>query len=128
MLNDKDNFLAGLMKALDLAMLFFAFFAAYFVDEIVRDIFTINVKAYAIDLTFQGVVYFTQNYWLMFIGFPLIWAFIFNFNGIYRDYRLRTFRKLLGMLVISSIWATLVAGSFVFLLKIQMASRLFFLV
>ncbi|MDZ7724145.1 MAG: sugar transferase [candidate division KSB1 bacterium] len=128
MLNDKDNFLAGLMKTLDLAMLFFAFFAAYFVDEIVRDIFAINVKAYAIDLTFQGVIYFTQNYWLMFIGFPLIWAFIFNFNGIYRDYRLRTFRKLLAMLVISSIWATLVAGSFIFLLKIQMASRLFFLV
>lgn len=128
MLTDKDNFMASLMKALDLFMLFFSFFAAYFVDELIRDIFTINVKAYAIDLTFQGVIYFTQNYWMMFIGFPLIWLFIFNLNGIYRDFRLRTYSKLVRMLIISSIWATLVSGSFVFLLKIQMASRLFFVV
>ncbi len=128
MLSDKDKFITTLMKILDIAVLFLSFFVAYFLDEVIRHLFEINVKAYAIDTTFQGALYFTQQYWMMFLGFPLIWSILFHLNGLYVNFRLRSIPELLKLLLISSIWAGFVAGSFIFMSKIEMASRLFFLV
>lgn len=128
MLAGKEKFIQNTLKGLDILVLFLAFPAAYFIDEFIRMVTVLNVKAYATSPSFSGLLFFTSKYWLMFVGFPFIWAGLFQINRLYQEYRTHTFRNLTWTLFITSIWASFVCGSFVFFLKFDMASRLFFVV
>ncbi|MCK5739196.1 hypothetical protein KAH55_08445, partial [bacterium] len=128
MLADKEKFIQNILKFIDLIVLFSAFPAAYYVDEIIRYITFWNVKAYANSTTVSGLLFFTSKYWLMFIGFPLIWWGLYQLSKIYAEYRTLSFKKLAWIIFITSIWASFVCSSFVFFFKFDMASRLFFLV
>ncbi len=127
MFSDKEKFIENILKFVDLFVLFLAFPVAYYVDEFIRYITFWNVKAYAISTSFSGLLYFAEKYWVMFLGFPLIWWGLFLLNRLYHDYRTRPFKNLAWMIFITSIWASFVCGSFIFFFKVDMASRLFFL-
>jgi len=116
------------MKGIDLLMLLIAFPLAYFLDEYIRIAAALNVKAYALGPTIKGFLFFASKYWAMFLGFPVIWVSLFSLNGIYRGFRIRSFRKLAWLVFVSGFWATLASGSYLFLLKMELASRLFFAV
>jgi len=128
MFSEKEKFLAAIVRLADFVLLAFSFFIAYFLDEFIRTIARLGEKAYAESPTFSGFIFFAAKYWLLFLGFPLIWMGIFYINGIYRDFSTRSFRKLAWLVFTSGIWATVVSGSYVFLLKLELTSRLFFLV
>ncbi|MBN1560740.1 sugar transferase [candidate division KSB1 bacterium] len=128
MLADKEKFIQNVFKFVDLLILYSAFPLAYYIDEFIRHITFWNVKAYATSINVSGLLYFTSKYWVMFIGFPLIWWGLYNLNKIYQDYRTRSFKNLAWILFITSVWASFVCGSFIFFFKFDMASRLFFLV
>ncbi len=128
MLADKEKFLINMMRVVDLVVLFVAFPLAYFVDEFIRMITVFNVKAYATSPTWEGLLNFTTQYWLMFVGFPLIWFALFQANKIYIDVRVRSVRRISWDVFVSAVWASFVCGSVVFFFKIDMASRLFFMV
>ncbi len=116
------------MKGIDIFILLIAFPLAYFLDEFIRIAAELNVKAYALGPTFGGFLHFASKYWAMFLGFPIIWVALFSLNGIYRGFRTRSFRKLAWLVFVSGFWATIASGSYLFLLKMELASRLFFLV
>ncbi len=128
MVSERERFLGNIMKGVDFLFLLAAFPIAYFLDEFIRNIAQLSIKAYAIGSTFSGFMFFAQKYWLMFLGFPIIWIGMFSLNGVYREFRTRTLRRLLWLIFTSAIWASIASGSYVFLLKIEMASRLFFVV
>ncbi len=128
MLADKEKFIENILKVADLAILYAAFPISYFTDEFIRHITFWNVKAYATSTTFSGLLYFTSQYWLMFVGFPLIWWGLYQLNKLYQDYRTKTFKRMAWDIFVTSVWASFVCGSFVFFFKFDMASRLFFLV
>jgi len=128
MLVDKEKFIQNVMQFIDLLVLYLAFPLAYYVDEFIRYITFWNVKAYATNIYVSGLLYFASKYWIMFVGFPLIWWALYKLNKIYQEYRTRSFKNLVWILFVTSIWASFVCGSFVFFLKFDMASRLFFLV
>ncbi len=114
------------MKGIDWATGLVAFPCAYYIDEIIRTVASLNVKAYAIGPTIGGFVYFASNYWPMLIGFPLIWIMMMSVNGIYIGYRTLSFHKMAWLLFVSSVWAAVASGSLIFLMKLELASRLFF--
>ncbi len=128
MLTDKERFIKNILKTADLLVLFLAFPTAYFLDEFIRFAAVLKVKAYSGSLSFSGFLYFASNYWLMFVAFPLIWWALFQLNGVYQDYRTRSFRRLAYLLLVTSVWASFVCGSLIFFFKVDMASRLFFIV
>ncbi|MBN1997962.1 sugar transferase [candidate division KSB1 bacterium] len=128
MISEKERFVANIMKGMDFVILLLAFPAAYFLDEYIRHIAELNVKAYATGPTFGGAAFFMSNYWQMLFGFPIIWIVLFSLNGIYRDYRIQPFKKQAWLMLVSGVWATIASGSFIFLLKLEMASRLFSIV
>lgn len=128
MLTDKERFIKNVLKTTDLLVLFTAFPVAYFADEIIRYATLFHGKAYGTNTSFSGLVYFTSNYWLMFIGFPLIWWGLFIINRLYQDYRIKSIKKLTWNIFVTSIWASFVCGSLIFFFKVDMASRLFFLI
>lgn len=126
MVSEKERFLGNIMKGVDLFFLFLAFPIAYFLDEFIRDVAQLNIKAYAGSATISGFIKYASNYWLMFIGFPVIWVIIFSIYGLYEGYRTRPLPKLMWLVLVSGLWATLASGNFVFLMKLEMTSRLFF--
>jgi len=126
MISEKERFLGYVMKGLDLFVFLLAFPFAYFIDEFIRRAAALNVKAYAVGATFSGFLNFASNYWLMFIGFPVIWLAILSLNGLYRGYRTRSFKRVAWLIFTASFWATIASGSYVFLLKMELTSRLFF--
>jgi exopolysaccharide biosynthesis polyprenyl glycosylphosphotransferase len=126
MISEKERFLSYVMKGIDLFVFLLAFPVAYFIDEIIRIEAALNVKAYAGGATVSGFVYFATNYWLMILGFPIIWLAIFSLNGLYRGYRTRSFKRAAWLIFAGSFWATIASGSYIFLLKMELASRLFF--
>jgi len=128
MVSEKEKFLANILKGFDFFALLSAFPIAYFLDEFIREIAQLNIKAYATSATFSGFLHYASNYWTMFIGFPIIWVTIFVIYGIYEGYRTRPLKKTIWLVVVSGLWATLASGNFVFLLKLEMTSRLFFVV
>jgi FlaA1/EpsC-like NDP-sugar epimerase len=126
MLSDRERFLGKIMKGFDFIALALAFPVAYFFDEFIRAMTSLSVKAYAIGPTLSGFIYFASKYWMMFIGFPIIWISVLSVNNVYRGFRLRSFRKQAWIIFVSSIWASIACGSFIFLFKFELASRLFF--
>jgi len=126
MVSEKERFLGTVMKGVDLVTLVLAFPLAYFVDEYIRVVADLNVKAYAVSPTWSGFLYFASKYWQMIIGFPLLYLAVFSLNGVYRGYRTRTFKKFTWGVFVSTVWSTLASGSLIFLLKMELASRLFF--
>ncbi len=128
MVSEKEKFLANILKGFDFFSLLLAFPIAYFLDEYIRVIAQLNIKAYATSATIPGFLHYAANYWTLFIGFPIIWVTIFVIYGIYEGYRTRPFKKTIWLIIVSGLWATLASGNFVFLLKLEMTSRLFFAV
>ena len=128
MLADKEKFIQNVLQIIDLFVLYSAFPLAYYIDEFIRYITFWSVKAYATSISLSGLLYFTSKFWIMFVGFPLIWWGLYYLNKIYQEYRTRSFKKLVWILFITSIWASFVCGSFVFFFKFDMASRLFFII
>lgn len=128
MISEKERFLGNIVKIVDFFFLVIAFFIAYFLDELIRVIVGLSEKAYADSATWEGFLFFASKYWMLLIGFPLIWMGIFYINGLYRELHTRTLRKSLWLIFTSSIWAAVVSGSYVFLLKLELTSRLFFVV
>ncbi len=126
MVSEKERFLGNVMKVIDFFVLLLAFPIAYFLDEFIRDIANLSIKAYADSATWTGFLNYAENYWMMFLGFPLIWVIILSIYGLYQGYRTRSFARMMGLVVISGLWATLASGNFVFLMKLEMTSRLFF--
>lgn len=126
MLSERERFLVKIMKGLDLFVFFLSFPAAYFIDELIRSFASMGVKAYALGPTVSGLLYFASQYWQMFLGFPFIWMAVLSLHGVYQQYRTRSFRKLVWLIFVSSIWASVASGSLIFLLKLELASRLFF--
>ncbi|HPG40372.1 MAG TPA: sugar transferase [bacterium] len=128
MVSEREKFLGNILKGIDFVVLLVVFPIAYFLDEFIRQIAQLNIKAYATSATFSGFLNFASNFWMLFGGFPLIWVVIFSIYGIYEGYRTRPFKKLVWLIIVSGLWATLASGNFVFLAKLQMTSRLFFVV
>jgi exopolysaccharide biosynthesis polyprenyl glycosylphosphotransferase len=126
MVSEKEKFIGGIMKIADLFTIFMAFPVAYFIDVYIRTIAQLNIKAYGDVPTFAGFLYFASNYWQMLLGFPLVWVGIFSLNGIYHGFRLQSMRKMIWNMFVSSVWATLASGSLIFLLKLELYSRLYF--
>ena len=95
MVSEKEKFLANILKGFDLFALLLAFPCAYFLDEFIREIAQLNIKAYGTSATISGFLHYASNYWTIFIGFPIIWVTIFVIYGIYEGYRTRPVKKTL---------------------------------
>ena len=128
MFSERERFISHVMKIFDFLTLLLAFFVAYFLDEFIRIAAQMSIKAYAMGPTYSGFWFFASNYWMMFLGFPIIWISMFSINGIYKDFRTRSIKKLIWLLFVSGVWGTLASGSLLFLTKEEWASRLFFAV
>lgn len=125
MVEEKEIFLRSVARVLDLAMVLFSFALAYFLDEFLRQLIALSVKAYSKGPTLSGLVGFTRNNLWMPPIFPILWVTLLGLSGLYTEFRLKTFGQLASAIIRGSLLAGIAAGSVVFALQAQLTSRFF---
>jgi len=127
MISDRESFIQYIMKGIDSIVILIAFPISYLLDEFIRLLANLGEKAYALEPTLQGFYFFAYNNWQMIIGFPIIWLALLSIHGVYRDIRTRSFINLMGIMLAAGLWATISSGSMIFVIKMDLTSRLFFI-
>ena len=127
MVSEQEDFLRYVMKGIDFIVIFLAFPVAYFLDEFIRLFVNVGEKAYAIEPNLAGFLFFAEKNWPMIIGFPLIWLALLGLHSIYRDFRTKSFASITWTMFAAGVWATITSGSLIFVLKMGLTSRLFFI-
>jgi exopolysaccharide biosynthesis polyprenyl glycosylphosphotransferase len=127
MVSEREAFIRYIMKGIDLLMILLAFPIAYFLDEFIRLFVNVGEKAYALEPTLAGFLFFAHKNLPMIIGFPLIWLALLGLHGIYRDFRTKSFVGFAGTIFAAAVWATITSAGMIFVLKMVLTSRLFFI-
>jgi exopolysaccharide biosynthesis polyprenyl glycosylphosphotransferase len=125
MVREKELFFIRLMKITDGAAIFLAFVAAYYITSAVRVFFDLGPLAFASSYTLRGVVFFLQNHiWLVLITIPS-WVSLMSLDGVYEKFRTKIFIEIAWRVLRMGCVAVLFLGSGVFLLKMNLTSRLY---
>jgi exopolysaccharide biosynthesis polyprenyl glycosylphosphotransferase len=125
MVKEKEAFIINIMKILDVMVVIFSFVAAYFIDYFFRSVYDFHDMAFAISPTLQGLVYFSNKNLPLTISMVPIWLMLLSILGAYQDFRTRTFRKELIILLKSAALSVIVFSSIFFILQMKFTSRLF---
>ena len=126
MVSEREAFLRYVMKGIDFIIILLAFPVSYFLDEFIRLFVNVGDKAFALETTFSGFLFFANKNLPMIIGFPLIWLALLGLHGIYRDIRTKSYVGVVATMFAAGVWATITSASLIFVLKMILTSRLFF--
>ncbi|NOZ61612.1 MAG: sugar transferase [Calditrichaeota bacterium] len=125
MVEEKEAFIANILKTTDAIIVALSFVASYFIDDLIRSITNFQEMAYASEPTFQGFLFFSQKNAILTLAVIPTWLILLNAFNAYRDFRTRTFLKELTNIVKSALLSVLVFGSIFFLSQMKYASRLY---
>lgn len=125
MVREQEMFLRGLVRFVDAAVIVVAYALSYFISLALRQHYNLGMMAYAIAPNLQGLIYFTQKNIVLIGSYIPIWIIILSARGAYKEFRTKTFRATLGMILQTGIASTLVLGTLIFVLKMELTSRLF---
>ena len=125
MVKEKEAFLGSVAKVVDVFAIVLAFVCSYFVDVIIRDLYGLREMAFASDLTFSGLWYFTLNIFIVPLLSVPVWLTFLSFQGSYAHVRTRSYIKELEIILKAGVFAIIAIGSSIFLFKLTLTSRLF---
>ncbi len=125
MVKEKEALIANILKTLDAFFIILSFILSYFIDDYFRSVYNYREMAYAIAPTFKGLIYFSEKNLGLTISFVPVWLFLLSLFGAYQDFRTRTFRKEISIVIKAAILSIIVLGNVVFLMQMQLTSRLY---
>ncbi|MFQ5648758.1 MAG: sugar transferase [bacterium] len=125
MVKEKEAFLGNVAKVIDSLCIFLAFVYSYFISVYLRDLYQLGEMAYAIAPNFQGLLFFTQKNALLLLTNIPSWLSFLSLHGAYKDIRTRSILKEFVIIVKAGIFATITLGSFIFVFKLTLTSRMF---
>ncbi len=125
MVEEKEAFIANILKTMDVIIVAISFVASYFIDDFVRSVTHFQEMAFAIEPTFQGFLYFADKNIILTLSVIPTWIILLNTFGAYRDFRLRSFGKVLVIIIKAAFFSILVFGSIFFLTQMKYTSRLY---
>jgi len=125
MVKEKELFLGNLARVIDSFCVLISFVYSYFLSVQIRDWLGLGEMAYAISPNWQGLLFFTQKNYPLVVSILPIWLMFLSMNGAYKEFRMRNFRKEFGIILKSVFLVTAMQGSFIFLFKLTLTSRLF---
>jgi len=124
MLKEKESFLQKLVLFFDASIIAVAFFVAYFLRKYFQAFYKLDI--FPSKSILAGYTSTLSEYLvILFLVIPL-WCLIFYLSGMYASLRTRKLFEIVWIVLRSSFISILVFGAFVFLLKLEFVSRLFF--
>lgn len=103
-----------------------AFFFSYLVREHFHQIYKFDLFP-AVQVIKNPSGSISEYLFVLFIIVPL-WCFMLYFNGMYRSMRTKTFLEILWIIMKSAVFTFLAFGTVVFLLRLELISRLLFII
>jgi len=125
MVKEKEAFLSNIAKIVDTFSIFTAFVISYFLTLHVRDLYGLGEMAYATSADWLGLLFFMEKNVILIIGGILAWLMFLTVQGAYKDIRTKTLAQEFFIVAKSSLFATITLGSFIFIFKLTLTSRMF---
>ncbi|MFQ5865707.1 MAG: sugar transferase [bacterium] len=125
MVEEKEALLNSFVKIIDALSILVAFVLSYFLSVHLRNVIGLGEMAHAIAPNFQGLLFFAKKNAILIVSFIPIWLLLLSLQGAYKDIRTRTFAKEFVIILKSGALASITLGSFIFLFKMTLTSRLF---
>ena len=125
MVEEKEAFIANILKTVDAIVIAISFLASYFIDDLIRSVTNFQDMAYAIEPTFRGFLFFAEKNAIFTLSVIPTWLILMSAFSAYRDFRTRKFFKELSIIIRSAFFSILVFGSIFFLTQMKYTSRLY---
>ncbi len=125
MVKEKEAFLANATKVIHALCIFVAFIYSYFITVYLREVYDLPAMAYAGSLNFAGLSHFTQKNAVIVASSIPLWLTFLSLQGAYKDIRTKNGWLEFGIILKSGALATIALGSFIFIFKLTLTSRLF---
>ncbi len=125
MVQEKEIFFKNILQFFDAVTITIAFFIAFFLMGIIRDVYNLGQMAYAPSFDWSGALFFLKNNLWIFISAIVFWLTFMAMLGAYTDFRTRPFLQIVWIIIRAGLFVTLALGSVVFLTKMTLTSRLF---
>lgn len=124
MLREQEAVIRRALIILDAVIVIIAFFLAYLLRQNFHLFYNLDLipSSYIIYQTTAPL----SNYMIVLILNTFFWCFMLYINGMYLSLRIKTFIEILWIIIKSSFFTILASGTFVFLLKLEFVSRIFF--
>lgn len=125
MVREKQAFLRNVVVLADALLIGLAFAGSYFISFYLREAYGLGEMAYAVSPDYAGLSYFTRKN-IALVAFYLIgWLSTLSFVGAYKELRTHTFLKSILQILAAGILTLLMVSTPIFLLKMDLTSRLF---
>jgi len=125
MVKEKELFLRGLVRSADAVAILLAYVFSYYISFLLRQQYNLGMMAYATAPNLQGLLYFTQKNLILIGSYVPIWIIVLSVRGAYTQFRTMTFFATLGIILQTGVIATFALGTLIFVLKLELTSRLF---
>jgi exopolysaccharide biosynthesis polyprenyl glycosylphosphotransferase len=125
MVREKEIFLRGVVRLTDAFTILIAFVLSYFISFKLRQHYNLGMMAYATAPNLSGLLYFTQKNLILIGSYIPIWIVILGIRGAYEQFRTMTFIATIGIILQTGVASTLTLGTLIFVLKLELTSRLF---
>jgi len=122
MVKEYEAFLKKMMVIADLFVLAVSFILAYLLRKNIYVFYKLDLFPSKIVM---GSLYPLDKYlWLLLIILP-VWISLLNFQGLYDSFRTKKFAEMSWIIVKTGIFAGLIIGTLIFILKFTYVSRIF---
>lgn len=125
MVREKEAFLSSIIKLVDGLVIFVAFVIAYFISFYLREELALGEMAFAISMDWDGLIYFTENNYLLLFGYIPAWIVALSSQGVYKDFRSKSFRSVVFAILKGALISTVLLSTIIFVFKMVLTSRLF---
>lgn len=125
MVKEKEAFLSNVAKFIDALSILLAFVISYFLSVYIREVYQLGEMAYARDPDLQSFLFFTQKNALIIVASIPVWLFFLSWQGAYKSIRTRSLARDFATVLKAGFFATITIGSFIFVFKLILTSRLF---
>ncbi len=121
MLRERELFLIRLMKLTDAVVIAVSFVVAYFVTLFVRDVVDLGPLGYAE----RGIPNFLKAYFWIAVVTIAAWIRLMSADGVYANFRTKLFIEICWRVLRTGVASAFVLGSVVFILKMELTSRMY---
>ncbi|MCI0515562.1 sugar transferase [candidate division KSB1 bacterium] len=125
MVKEKETFQRNLIRFCDAIVVLLAYFVSYFLSDYMREFLRLGRMAYAIEPTWDGLLYFSQKNLAWVILILPIWVFLLSKFRMYQDFRTRPYYKMVLIILKVGVVSFFALSSIIFIQKSALTSRFF---
>ena len=125
MVQEQETFQGSVAKVIDTGCIIVAYLLSYFATIKIRDMYELGEMAFASAPNLEGLFGFTEKNIIIAASVIPIWMTFLAYHGSYKDIRTKSLGKEIVIVIKAAVFVTLSLGSFIFIFKLVLTSRLF---